>query len=363
MAFRSVLPLLATLAALAGLAGCAGDPPAQEPAAAADPQVLLADGATVLDGNASLAAPAPWSVGDWFGVHVLFGAQDTEGVHYNTVVVEETAEAWTLATDNQAAAKEEAVFDLPILGEFRKADLGTTGLGGRWDLLQFPLSDGATWTSTVALDPQDPEGGTLDLEFEARFNDGIATSSGAKPGYDIRAVDADARQVLSFDYVPGLGWFTRFVIFDTSTEDPVDFFISARSMGAGDGWTGAYYLDTATALVQDFGIVGVDPGNPTSPYAQPSQPVQFTVSADATYLYGFVFAFSFAGANEVVLVDPAGGARAYQSYNAGIAGEDAEAQIDEPAMPGAWKLVNNGAGVVAGGGAFLWEITETSGTL
>ena len=87
------------------------------------------------------------------------------------------------------------------------------------------------------------------------------------------------------------------------------------------------------------------------------------MSDGATYLFGFVFSFSFGGAHEIVLVDPTNTPREYRSYNAAAAGEDADAFIDEAAIPGQWQLVAGGAGVVAGGGAFLWEIAETTGTL
>ena len=75
------------------------------------------------------------------------------------------------------------------------------------------------------------------------------------------------------------------------------------------------------------GIVGVDPSDPTAPYAQPSPPVQFMVGEDATYLFGFVFSFSFAGANEVALVGPDNQPREFRSYNAGVAGEEGDVRI------------------------------------
>ena len=358
-------PLLPTLLAVALLAGCAA-PGSEDPAAIDDGtgNVLApaAAAAGTLDATSSLAAPVPWAVGDWFGVHVFVGMDDAEGTHYNTMVVQDTGDSWVLATDDAGAAKEEAVFDFPIMGAFRKSDLGTSGLGGRWDLLQFPLSNNSRWSSTVAMDPMDPSS-ALDLEFEATFNPRIQTADGPKPGYDITAVDGEARQVLSFDYVPAVGWFTRFLIYDTSTEDTTDYFISARSMGTGHGWTGTYYIDSSKVLVQQFNIVGVDPENPTQPFAEPHPNGQFTMSEQATYLFGFVFSFSFGGAHDVVLVGPDNQPREYRSYNAAAAGEDSDAFIDEPAMAGTWQLVMGGAGVVAGGGAFLWEITETSGTL
>jgi hypothetical protein len=359
-----VRPLLAfTCLTVMLLAGCAGNDPGAQPADAALPAAGSGsvDLAT-LDANSSLQAPAPWALGDWFGVHVFVGMEDTEGTHYNTVVVEETPTAWVLATDDAGAAKEEAVFDFPIMGPFEKDDLGTSGLGGRWDLLQFPLSDKATWSSRVAMDPLDPTM-ALDLEFEATFNPRIQTADGPQPGYDIVAVDEDARNVLSFDYVPSVGWFTRFMILDTATEDPLDYFISARSMGTGHGWKGTYFIDTATPLLQHLSIVGVDPGNPTAPFAQPSPHATFAVSETATYLFGFAFSFSFAGAHEMVLLDPANQPREFRSYNAVMAGEDSEVFIDEAAIAGTWNLMAAGGGVVAGGGAFLWEITETTGTL
>src|SRR5688572_8884812 len=83
------------------LAGCAGNEPGAGPADAAVPGAVVGsvDLAT-LDANSSLAAPSPWALGDWFGVHVFVGMEDTEGTHYNTVVVEETSTEWVLATDD-----------------------------------------------------------------------------------------------------------------------------------------------------------------------------------------------------------------------------------------------------------------------
>lgn len=356
---RLVLALVMA-AALAGCTGNGGGPTETTEVPPADAGVLAATGE---DGALELAEPTPWEVGDWFGVHVFFGSADTEGIHYNTVVVEDSGDSWLLATDDANAAKEEAVFDLPILGSFRKADLGTSGLGGRWDLLKFPLSDGATWTSAVPLDTESLDGTATELEFEATFNPAIATPTGSKPGYDIVAVNGDARPVLSFDYVPAVGWFTRFVVLDSATEDPEDFFISARSMGTGDGWTGTYYLDTAEPLVQHFNLIGVDPTDPTAPLLQPNPQATFTVEQGATHLFGFVFSFSFAGAHDVVLVGPDNQPREYRSYSGVVVNEYSEAFIDEPAQPGEWRLVAAGGGLVAGGGAFLWAVTETTGTL
>ena len=361
MSSRLSIVLGSLLAAmLAGCTGGAAGPEAEDTAAL--PVAASAADLAKLDANSSLETPTPWALGDWFGVHVFVGMDDQEGTHYNTMVVEDAGDSWVLATDDAAAAKEEAVFDFPIMGAFRKADLGTSGLGGRWDLLKFPLTDKAQWSSSVAMDPMDPSS-TLKLEFEATFNPSIKTADGHQPGYDIVAVDDAARQVLAFDYVPSVKWFTRFLIYDTATEDPLDYFISARSMGTGEGWTGTYYRDTATSLVQSFDIVGVDPGNPSQPYTQAAPYSGFTVSEQATYLFGFVFSFSFGGAHEVVLVGPDSQPREFRSYNGAVAGEDADAFIDEPAIPGQGHLATGGAGVVAGGGAFLWEITETSGTL
>jgi hypothetical protein len=277
--------------------------------------------------------------------------------------VDETETDWILATDSVDGAKDEAVWDIPILGAFGKADLSTTGLGGDWSLLQFPLSDGATWSRDIALgfegDAPTP------LEFEATFNPAIQTATGTEPGYDVRAVDAHANLTLEFDYVPAVGWFTRFFAYDTSTQAPDDFIVHAVSMGTGDDWTGTYYLDRAEVAVSHSSATGVNPFGLPPQLIQDGQPTpaDFTVASDAQYLYGFVYSFAVEGTHRTALVSPANEARTWEATDTGLQGAESFEFLNEDAQSGPWHVGTAGAGMIVGGGAMLWQVFETTGSM
>ncbi len=306
--------------------------------------------------NDTLDKPVPWSIGDRYGVHVFIGPDDTEGIHFNCIVVSETAQDWMLAADTQQAAKEEAVWDYPILGPVSKTQLTTSGFGGDWPLYEFPMSDGKTWTGNIAMGFDK----TMKIEFEAKFNPSITTATSKQPGFDIRGVDSAANLVLEYNYVPELGWFTQF-----NWYNPEDGTLEAKaiSMGFERDWTGTYYLDTAAVEVEHHNLVGVDPDAPGTYYDDATPPSKFQVDADDDYLVGFVFSFAFAGSHVTELVAPDNTERHFPAYSAVAVQEYSEVAIDEAAKPGEWQVATAGAGVVVGGGAFLWTVKENSFTL
>ncbi len=352
--------LLGFLLLASALAGCSDDPPASQrpsPGTGAAPSLAGPGG----------QAPAPameapkWNVGDWWGHHVYFGPDDQEGSHYNVIMVENSGGKALLAADDPVAAEEHAIFDFPILGEFGPGIDGTA-FGGAWKIFDFPLSDGHTWRTSLTIpDFESFQDHAFDVEFTATYNPEIPTLQGPKPGYEIVGATPDGLLLLSHDYVEEIGWYANFALFNFLTDDPLDFYFSSKSMGFGQNWTGTYYLDEARALVEHFSAIFPDNEDPAESTVAPKPHASFTVSDDATYLYGWIFSFAFAGAHETILIDPAHESHQYTATGAPEGFEFDFWNMD--AIPGQWEIGTLGAGVAAGGGAFLWEIVEGTGML
>lgn len=353
------LPLMA--AALLLISGCleaSAEPRADLPDGSADD--AKADRPVVnLDATSAVQAPT-WKIGDWFGHHVFFGADDNEGEHYNTVVVSETETDWMLATDDAGAAKDEAVFDIPILGPVRRADLQVTGLGATWDLFRFPMKDGTSWTSDFVVD-LDEEAQEFKLTHTARFNPAIQTPNGPRPGFDIEARTADGELLLFYDYVPDIGWYAHLFVYDLTSEEADDFLFHVMSMGHGSAWTGTYYIYEAEEKVRIIGGHVIAPEVPPEPMVEPHPYTAFNIDAESTYVYGLIVAVAVAGVQEVVLIDPEGGHHEVRAI--GAPEEEDGAMLELPSIGGEWRLVAAGAGLVAIEVAFLYQLTETTGEL
>lgn len=358
-----VLLLVASLAA-----GCIGGDEALEEATGDQIDTSATDEAT--DGATAATADGPlgpddviegpdWEVGQWFGYHVFFGMEDDEGVHYNAVVTEDRGSEWFVATDNQDAAKFEAIFDLFLLGSFSKQDLSTTSEGEPFTWYEWPLEDNATWTAPIDVGAMvGGQSEVIDVTFTATYDPAIPTQDGQKPGFDIEGRTAEGNLTMSYDYVPHLGWFGHLFIYDPDT-DGDDWVLHIMTMGSGTGWTGTYYVSEATELFAHTSDVGADPSGNVR--ADPSPAASGTVGDQADYVTGFAYAYAFGGAHETAVADPEGELHEFQAVGApfGVS----FGFLDTDAIPGDWHVATLGAGVAAGGGVFLWEITETTGQL
>ncbi len=352
-------PMLAVALMALLLAGCADEKPSTAEVEQ-QPNDALAVLAAQNEGPPTVEAPE-WKIGDWWGHHIYFGPDDAEGIHINVIMVDQAGSNAVLATDDPTAAKEHAIFDFPILGEFGPGIEGT-GFGGQWKIFDFPLSEGHTWRTQITIpDFNDFDDHVFDVEFTATYNPEISTLQGPKPGYEILGSTADGVLLLAHDYVPEIRWYANFVLYNFMTDDPEDVFFSGKSMGSGENWKGTYYVDEARELVQHLSMIYPSEADPTSPTVQPKPHSTFTVSDDATYIYGWIFSFAVGGAHETMLVDPAGNTHPYTAAGTPAGGEGDF--WDEEALAGKWELVTAGAGIATGGGAFLWEVVETTGTL
>lgn len=300
------------------------------------------------------AAPAPtWSVGDWFGHHIFFGAQDTAGTHINTIVVEDRGDSWLLAPDDPGMAKWEAAWDFPMLGSIGK-DMQTTAFASDWGIYQFPMQDGDTWTTT--LDPLFQ--GPRELTLTATYNPSITTPYGNRPGFDIVGVNSNGTVELETDYVPEIGWYNQLSLYDLTTPAEEDHVIHVRAMGRGNNWTGTYYIDQAIPMTIWGGFLTPFAADQSSPPHHES----FTMSGDGYELYGIVGAGASVGVSSVNLIDPTGVRHAYDLTHTEPdpnAGGFLFEFVEIEAVPGQWELGWIGAGAVAFGFAWLWEIVET----
>lgn len=365
--------IVATLALLlTGLSGCLTDDASPDPATGGDAEdavpertpVISEDGrdlTTDLRAGDTLDAPT-WQVGDWFGHHVFFGSDDNTGTHYDTVVVAADGGTYTLATDDPQVAKEHSIIDYPILGPVSADDLALTGLGGDWKIWSFPLTENKTWEGTIPnihLDTID--GDQIPLTFTATYAEAIETQGERHPGFLLEGRTPDGKLVVETDYVPALGWYSQLVVYDTDPDqDPLE--ITVKGMGAGTGWTGTYYLDEATVLIVNIDGAGLDDAPPEGePFARVSPYGTFTVSTDATYLYGFVQNAAVAGARTTVLYPPEGEPQRYEAV--GAPEDFSGTYIDTAAIPGEWHLATAGAGGMSFSYVLIAEVVETTGTL
>lgn len=308
--------------------------------------------------------PAPtWKLGDVFEVHFYFGNTDTAGSHVKTAIVEDLGDSWMVATTDQEAAKEDATWDIPIMGPVTKSNLATSGFNVAWDwMYQFPLTQGKSWESDFTFVNFNSLGFEQhSVTFTATFDDGIETPYGTFPGYLIEGVTEFGR-LLSYDYVPAIAWFSDFWVYDQTTEDPDDWFFHALSMGIGHDFEGEYYLNEGKpAWGSSFRNVPIAAAGGVAPPMSVPPTETFTLDGEATYLRGVVWSFAVAGSSYARLEAPDGTLVEVQAdhHSADLAGFGFD--IDFPELVpagGEWRITNAGAGAAWGAGGQMTEVFE-----
>lgn len=356
----------AIVACLVILAGCAGPPPEVvdetpiDPCAGAgvcsqDPLVTddgrdLRTGLTAED---RLDAPV-WVVGDVFEQHIFLGERDASGTHIQTVVIE-ARNGYTIATTDEASARSEAVYDLPVLGTIG-VDLETSGFGSDWSwMYEFPISHGKTWTGSVEqlLNWNTYNFTDHALTMTATYEARIDTPLGFYPGFWIDAIDQNGERLARYNYVPAIGWFSHFWIYDLDAGGDTIMF-HAMSMGTSKDYTGPYLVAHAETVLDHFHGVFPDPSGPVQ--GDPA-PQAFNV-AESDRLMGFIVPIAVVGRTEVTLTDPTGTAASYSYQQLGPAGPGFTVIfIDEEPVPGAWQMRGVGVGVATG--VYIWLSTVT----
>lgn len=329
----------------AALAGCAG-----QPGGAAD-----ADGASstddagappvTLDAASSVAAPV-WQVGQWWEWQAVFGSTPADTTFCSIVV--EAGGAPVLATEKDAQAKHEAAFGHPLLGALGPG-LQMSGFGGDWDLLDFPLTDGKTWTATmpnIAWDVLPADG--VSVAMTATFDEAL-------PGFRLVG-QVEQGTLLEATYLPATGWFGQIDIYDIDPGQE-ELEVGYTAVSTGLNYTGPYFRHEARlALALQDGNGFTDfPTEGGQPFVQPQPHGTFDL-AQGGMLYGLLSAESVIGSRVITLTDPANGQRQVVSQG-DLDGDEQFLFLDEPALAGAWTVATTGSGGYSFAYVELYEIT------
>lgn len=354
------------------LAGCAAspDPVIDEtpPLACAAEGVCGQNGQLTEDGRdlrtdlttADVVKAPKWARGDVFEQHLFLGSRDAEGTHIQTVVID-TSGGYRIATPDEASARYEAVYDLPVLGDIGPG-LETTAFGADWSwMYDFPLSDGKTWTASVEqlMNWNTYSFTDYDLTMTVSYEANIDTPKGDFPGFWIEAITQDGDKLARYNYVPAIGWFSHFWLYDLDNGGD-SFMLHAMSMGTSKNYTGAYFEADATTVIEHFQGVFPDPAGPVQ--GDPA-PQDFQVQESDRFM-GFIVPIAVGGQMDVTLTDPNGVATTYGYQQLGMDGPGFQvAFIDDEPIVGGWQMRAVGAGVATG--VYLWlnTVTLTGSTL
>ena len=343
---RVVLLLLAL-----ALAGCSGQDPAATPATAspdgalpgADPLQAILD-----DPQHAVQAPA-WLPGQWWEWRTTFGTQVMDGTFCSIV-----APDGTLVTEKIDHAKQEAAFGHPLLGAIAPG-LGMSGYGGDWDLFDFPLTDGKSWTATLPNIAWD-----VLLPSETATVAMTASWDGSLPGYRIMG-HVEQGMLLEATYLPATGWFGELMLYDIDPgQEALE--VGFTAVSAGTNYTGPVFAATAQLLLQlEDGNGFTDfPTEGGEPFLIPEPQGQFTMTA-GTVLYGAAQGASVIGGRVITLTDPTGQQR--QAIATGTPEGEAGLFLDEPSIAGQWTLATAGAGGMSYAYVELYEVTVTESAL
>ncbi len=359
---RSAATAVASLMAAMLLAGCFGgesSPKDESP----DP----VDGGTPdplpIDPETFVATAPAWQVGDWFDVQfqIKEGDGSLSTLSTKLVVIEAGFSGYRVAVADADAAKYDAAFDLPFVGNL-DASLGGTMFEGAFAPWMFPIRNGSTWEVPITVGSFPPV--AVNAPTVALFREFTADEVGADlagPGFVIEStMDEDA--FMQFNYLPELGFADSLVVWDLSTEEAGDIMFSMEVSDWGSNWTGTWHLYEGEALVAHLSGIAMDPEDPNNRILQPGTPERFEVAEGTSYLYGFLFAFAFAGQYMAGALAPDG--KTVESIATGTP-EATDVDVIDWANPpaGTWEVASGGAGVAVFGGVFLWGINEATGTL
>lgn len=324
------------------LAGCSDAP---KPAADTDP---AGTAGTTVPALTSVAAPR-WQPGQWWQWQLSFGSE-TRAEPFTSVVVE-TGSGFIVASDVLSDAKQEAAFGIPLLGAIG-SQLEMEGYGGAWSLLQFPLTDGKTWTAqipNIAWDVLLPAA-VIDVTMTATLDPSL-------PGFRLTGV-VEQGTLLQATYLPQTGWFGQLDLFDIDPGQE-ELEVGFKAIQAGLNFTGTTYRVEATSLLrlQDGSGFDNDPTAGGQPFVSPQPSGSFAMT-EGTVLYGVLSAEAVLGARSIVLVDPSNQERHVIAQAAMDQAEEV-LFIDEPGQAGQWHVATTGAAGYSGGYVELYELVVT----
>lgn len=295
-----------SLAALALLAaGClTPDALSDDPDGGTDPGdgPGAGDGGDGADGDEELEGYAKprWSPGLWWTYNVTRGGEEGE---VTFAVQAESPEGFTLLADDPDHAALDAVADLAYLGPVRGSDLAGFQGDEPVRFFEWRLTDGRTWTTTWDGAERTHEARLGEVEIVGRSVDGATVTSSA--GGEVRA---------SYDFVPGVGWFTRL--------DLADRDVSYEIAAAGFAYDG-----NLTRAQAEPGLEAESPAVTVDSFTVPEEAARVGVR-----IAGAADSLSY----DLSLVDPNGTRHAYGPESC----QECSADVLDllPAIPGEWSV-------------------------
>jgi hypothetical protein len=287
-----------------------------------------------------------WTAGQWFAYDVR-----TEYGLTGTVTAVAGNETGHFLAGERDWSLQEATSDLPILGHIDASTGRTTAFGADWDLLQLPVEANETWIVKVRLPTGVGEPADTELWVSGRWSTlpEAAQGAGDESGWLVEALDASGAMRVRAGYSPRLGVVTSLEIFGDFAE-PV---WRAQIEATGPAWGKSAWSATAAVLVAEYTLVAPNVEAPASPYVDPAWADSFQPSSGADAVFGYLIAYTFGGMQTLSVTEPDG--KAHPAVAAGVDSLNVTV-IDLPSQPGDWTASSAGAGFVAFGGIYLWEV-------
>jgi hypothetical protein len=328
------------------LAGCTGS------GSTSSTSVAAASSSGALQDHTA-QAPA-WKVGQSWDHRFYLGQNDTKGVLATVVVARDQGASWLLATPSNLTAALHAAFYFPDLGTFTKADLAGSDGGRSFPWYHFPLSDGKTWTANEKNVGFDLKPVSYDVSCAAKLVPGAA---GQPDRFTVTCTTGGKLRSI-YDYDPTVGWFTEFRSYDTSAaHTPDQWQVRIAQEALRFNAQGTVYSDKADFIANIQSVF--------APGAVPSPANSFTMTADHTFLLGFLLSFASDGVQNTELYDPMlRRVTGYQAFNSPVNSfADGPDILFTPGVAGDWHVLSYGAGAVAGGLFLGWGIHQETLTI
>lgn len=147
------------------------------------------------DVASGLDAPE-WSVGHTWSV--TFSGADAPCVLTVVAVSEDSYTQASACPEGEILALQDAVFDLPHLGEMTRT-LGGATASGTMDFFSWPLTDGKTWETEWAGVP---------LAVTATYAEDVGGRFAGEPGFQLDA-QFEGGRAFAYDFVPSIGWWSK----------------------------------------------------------------------------------------------------------------------------------------------------------
>lgn len=211
------------------LAGCVGGDGAND--ALSNATAPASPAASAMEGIDPFAEAPVWSVGDHW-TYATTGAGT-----YDLVVTEDLGNAWRIEATGEQVSFFDARTDVSTMGPQRKSDLAGSQNGTTVEFFRWPLTVGATWSTTW-------DG--VEREITVVSIDGGVAELEAREGDVVR---------VSYSYDARAGWFGHF----TFHNDDGSVSFGSTLQSSGEGFTGEVLRWTLEEVAQEAGTLGNQP--------------------------------------------------------------------------------------------------------